>query len=51
MECPDCSERLVWNSDIETEDVEGVSHMETLYHCHGCTLEMVLLRKIPDETV
>lgn len=51
MECPDCTERLTWNSDIDTEDTEGCQYIETLYHCPACSVEVIVLRKVPDGSV
>ncbi len=45
MECPDCKEVLIWNSDNDTEDADGVECIESFYSCPSCGLFLTIIRK------
>ena len=45
MECPDCKEVLIWNSDIDGEDADGNDYVESFYSCPSCDLFLTIIRK------
>ena len=45
VECPDCKEVLIWNSDNDTEDADGIECIESFYTCPSCELFLTIIRK------
>lgn len=42
MECPNCKTETVWESDIDQEDLDGQSCIESSWSCPECDTFIVI---------